>query len=75
MLDIYDLKLVIIVEEKLLLFEFSRIGVFLYGVKFVYVNESVEFFYVDECFVIMGSFMFVNNNNLMLVIICRYVLE
>lgn len=75
MLDKNDLKLVIIVEENMLLIELSKIGVFLYGVKFVYVNESVEFFYVDECFVIMGSFMFVNNNNMMIVIICWYVLE
>lgn len=55
--------------------ELSKIGEFLYGVKFVYVNEGVDVFYVNECFVIIGSLMFVSMNNCMVVVICRYVLE
>lgn len=47
----------VIVEDKLLIFELSKIGVFLYGVKFVYVNLGKEVFNIDECFVIMGSLM------------------
>lgn len=47
----------IFVEDKLLIFELSKIGVFLYGVKFVYMNMGFEVFDIDECFVIMGSLM------------------
>lgn len=48
---------------------------FLYGVKFVYVNGNVDVFIVNKSYVIMGSLMFVNNNNLMVVVICWYVVE
>lgn len=47
----------IIVEDKLLILELSRIGVFLYGVKFVYKDKGIDVFYIDDCFVIMGSLM------------------
>lgn len=52
-----NINFVIFVEDKYLIFELSKIGVYLYGVKFVYVNMGVEVFYIDECFVIMGSLM------------------
>lgn len=62
------------VDVKLLIFELIKLGVFLYGVKIVYVNEDVEVFKIDEVFVIMGSFMMVNGE-LMVIVICWYVLR
>lgn len=67
--------IVIIVEDRFGIIELSKIGVFFYGVKFVYVDNGVLVFKIDECFVIIGSLMLVNNNNLMVVVICKYVLE
>lgn len=62
------------VDVKLLIFELIKLGVFLYGVKIVYVNEDVDVFKIDEVFVIMGSFMMVNGE-LMVIVICWYVLR
>lgn len=62
------------VDVKLLIFELIKLGIFLYGVKIVYVNEDVEVFKIDEVFVIMGSFMMVNGE-LMVIVICWYVLR
>lgn len=73
--DKNDLKLVVTVEEKLSLSEFSRTGVPLHGAKLVYVNEDVESFHADERFATTGSLMLANNNNLMLVVTCRHALE
>lgn len=66
---------VIIVKDELFIFLLSNIGVFLYGVKFVFVDEGVEVFYLNKVYVIIGSFMKVINNDMMVVVICWYVVK
>lgn len=58
-----------------MIFELSGLGIYLYGVKLVFVNGNVDVFKVDESFVIMGSLMLVNNKILMVVVIVWYVVE
>lgn len=74
-LCIENISYVIIVDSRLFIIVLSKLGVFLYGVKFVYVNKDVVVFYIDNVFVIVGCFMMVNNNNIMVVVICWYVVE
>lgn len=65
----------VIVEDEYLIFELSGFGIYLYGVKLVYVNGNVDVFNVNGSFVIMGSLMLVNNNSLLVVVIVWYVVE
>lgn len=74
MLSIKDIKFVIIVDDKLFILELVILIEFLYGVKMVYVNENVDVFERDLDFVIIGSLMMVNGD-LMVIIICKYVLK
>lgn len=74
-LCIENISYVIIVDSRLFIIVLSKLGVFLYGVKFVYENKDVDDFYIDNVFVIVGCFMMVNNNNIMVVVICWYVVE
>lgn len=74
LLYIKSLYLVIVVEDKLKIFEFFRMGELLYGVKLVFVNEGVKVFLSDNVFVIFGSLMLVNDEK-MVVIIIFYVID
>lgn len=61
---IKNLHLVITVEDKLKISEFTRTREPLHGAKFVYVNEGVEAFKEDHAFATSGSLMLANDEKM-----------
>lgn len=74
-LHIKNISCVITVSNRLSTTELSKPGVPLHGAKFVYANEDVAAFYIDNAFATTGCLMMANNNNTMVAVTCRHAVK